>query len=288
MLAELLKRNYSQILAFSRIIRYWQWQDKIQALTIAALMFLLLTDNLQLQIRNTFIFILYLYFPFSYGYLLNSLADKSIDEQVGKDFLGKNNRSIILSLLFVSGALTLLFPILFQNRSIMVFTMVMFLITSFYSLGPVRLKERGGFGLIIASFTQRSPFLFFLFLFPVHVRLVLYLFGWLLCLGFITETTHQLGDYYNDLKTGTGTYASKQGLPKTKMIIQVLRFILLIYVLIPSIIFFFTASLNYLLLFLLLFIFSHEAIRFTMSQMEMSKRIGQNTAQESARLFDGI
>ena len=255
-----LRSFFSRLLEISRLIRYWQWQDKIRPLTVSVLILLLFTGQFMPQLKNFLLFEIYLYLTFTGSYLLNAYMDYKDDLSVGKRVGYLFNREATKIVIVGLAIVCLLFPALFADIRILVLNFFMFLLAVLYSCPPVRLKERGIWGLIAASFTQRSPLLFFVFLIPQAVHLILYIFVWQLLLGILREISHLVNDYENDVKTKTTTLAVQIGLPKMEKIVYVLVQFILIYVALPAGYGIFTQQLQGVILTLLLFVFSHEAI----------------------------
>ncbi len=261
-----------RILNVLELIRYWQWQDKIQTVLIAILSLIIFTNTLSLLWKEIIIFFCYFYAACSYGYLINLYFDEHVDKQAKKFPLLDFSSYFVKILIGITGILTLFLPFLFHNGSIILLSIIIFFMATFYSAPPLRFKNRDIWGLAVAAITQRLPFLFFVFLIPEHKTFTFYLFGWLLIIGFLIELAHQIDDYHNDLKTGIKTAGVSWGIKKTKKIIYALFIILIIYMAIPLIQLLTTQINQNIFLSLILFIFSMETIRTTMESIDRAYR----------------
>ena len=168
------------------------------------------------------IFVLYAITYFALGYIANDLSDIENDKKVGKRNafqeagIGKGMiLFIILSVLNIGIALAV-------SRSWVYILIIVFgyLLGIFYSFKPLRFKERGILGLIVASLCQRNLQLAIVpFLFNVNMAL----FALMNALSFINGIRyiliHQYSDYDNDIKSGTATFAVNKRQLTKKIII---------------------------------------------------------------------
>lgn len=197
---------------------------------------------------NIFIFLLFSIFSTSYGYLINDYADIDLDKEHGKDNTFENDskpKAFLISLLFLT--LSVFAGLRFSdNQNFALLWLFWIMITTFYSLPPIRLKERGKIGLLFVVFAQRLiPILlvFTAFNFEIGWELVL-LAVYVFFRGVSSDINHQLEDYENDITTGTSTFTVEQGKKKVRAI---LRFSLEAEkILLLSILFYFINSLSYL------------------------------------------
>ena len=242
------------------IIRYWNWQERIQSIMMATMLVLMNEYRVFVPWAQLIVFIAYLYCIYAYGYLLNVYADREADLKVQKTTFTRESKSMIRNWLIVLGMITLLTPVYFQNVYILLLTFFGVTAATLYSMRPIRLKEKGLIGLLIAAICQRLPFLFIMYIIPaVNFKLIIYLFGWLLIISFLIEISHQLSDHSNDLKTKTNTFVVMVGVEKTKAIIFYNSLILGVYLFLPVL----ENGFNGLFMTCLLFIFSHGAIAYT-------------------------
>ena len=267
-----LNQRFSKLNAFIHLIRYWQWQEKIQTITIAGLLLLIYTQSFFSQHKNLLILIFYLHVAFSYGYLLNSLGDRQKDLLIGRNHFGKFSENFIKILLIILGCATLAIPLIFRDTRITAINVFCVFLASVYSLKPWHLKERGGAGLLVATLTQRLPFLFFLSLLPNHTVFILFLFGWLLLVSLLVELAHQSSDYNNDVKTQTHSFLTRIGKQKAIDIIRSTFYLLIVYLALPIILCPVTYKLPIVSLSAILFIFSHNSIQYALSQISHLKR----------------
>lgn len=258
-----MKNILSYITPVFDLIRYWQWYDKVSTNILAALLLLIYTDNIYARTDELITFIMYLFIIYSYGYLLNSYTDRKEDMKVGKNYFGTfSERSVKIIILFL-GASTVIIPIFFIDVLIVALLMVGLLFATFYSLKPLRLKERGLLSIFIPTITQRLPFLFFFIIEPTNPHIFFYLMGWLVLIGLITEFAHQAGDYLNDKNTNVKTFAVRFGIPLTTKYVHAISALLIIYLTLPSLNF----SLQGVALTLILLGFSSGPIHFAQLQL---------------------
>lgn len=200
------------------LLRVREWIEKIQVNFLAALILLIFLPLNQRFFYSLIVFGIYQSFLICYGYVINSYADKELDARAGKHpevaYFSSHQLLLILSFL-AAGALGI--PLYLNDMKINALGLITFLLATFYSLKPIRFKERSILGLIIPAFTQRPLlFLFFAFLIPCNENLVFFLFGWLCFYGIIFIMTHQVFDYENDKRAGASTWALKVGKERAK------------------------------------------------------------------------
>ncbi len=194
-----------------------------------------------LFLRDSLLFLLFSIFATTYGYLINDYSDMELDRLHGKsntfeeDSKQKAGLIVVLTLL-----LALLTSIPFWNRPYFVgLTIFWFLITTFYSLPPIRLKERGTANIIFVVMAQRLLpvlILFSVFTFWSHA-LVITILIYVFFRGLSSDLNHQLEDYENDLQTGTRTFVVSKGYQRVQKIFWVslhLEKFLLVVVLIQA------------------------------------------------------
>ncbi len=179
------------------------------------------TDTFLIDI---FIFLLFSIFSTTYGYLINDYADIDLDKAHGKDNTFADDskpKAIIISFLFLALSVIAGMPFA-DNQDFALLWLIWILISTFYSLPPIRLKERGKIGLLFVVFAQR--------LIPILLVFTAFnfSFGWELTIlavyvffrGASSDINHQLEDYENDIATGTSTYTVKQGKQKVESIMR--------------------------------------------------------------------
>ncbi len=160
-------------------------------------------------------FILFSLLSTTYGYLINDYADRELDRQHGKRNTFENDSSqkarVILFSVFISSAI-LAIPFL-KNPAFVVLWGFWWFIATFYSLPPLRFKERGKLGLILVVLAQRVIPAMIVFAAFRFYRLpdVVILLNYILAKGFASDMNHQLQDYQHDVQTGTRTSAVTMG-----------------------------------------------------------------------------
>lgn len=194
------------------IIRYNSiWQN------LAGLFYIALTGRLfsLAFIGRVGLFILFSTIMTGYGYLVNDLADMELDRLHAKPnaFLGMRRGKAALIVL-AALAFGSLFGVPFLGRPWFVLLWLLWtLATTFYSLPPLRLKERGLVGLattIAAQQTLPTALLFAAFgQLTIWGALVFVLFATVR--GISSDVGHQMRDWSHDASTGTGTFAVQHG-----------------------------------------------------------------------------
>lgn len=171
------------------------------------------------------IFILFSIFSTTYGYLINDYADIDLDKAHGKDNTFKDDakpKAIVITMFFLGLSILCGLPFS-KNMDFALLWLFWIFISTFYSLPPIRFKERGKVGLIFVVFAQRLiPILlvFTAFNFPANWEMALMAI-YVFFRGASSDINHQYEDYENDVKTGTATFAVEQGKNK---IAKILRF----------------------------------------------------------------
>jgi 4-hydroxybenzoate polyprenyltransferase len=151
----------------------------------------------------------------AYGYTINNFADRKQDKKAGKH--PEIHHLSEIQLFFILGFLalgTVAIPMFFSLK-VKILGLLNFFLATFYSMRPIRFKERGLLGIIVPAITQRPLlFLFFAFLTNSDLLITLYLALWLSFYGIIIMLAHQIFDLENDKLSGTMTWAVKVGLEK--------------------------------------------------------------------------
>jgi len=194
------------------LIRYNSiWQN------IALLFYIGLTDDrLDLSyIRDVVLFLLLSLTGTAYGYLVNDLADVELDRRAGKaNVFHQSSRLQITGVMSFSVILLALLGLTFVRRPGFVpLWTAWFLATTFYSMPPARLKERGGLGLATTILAQQ----------PLPATMAVAALGarwswstWLFILyitlrGICSDVGHQMRDRVRDKAAGAHTFAVVQG-----------------------------------------------------------------------------
>jgi 4-hydroxybenzoate polyprenyltransferase len=174
--------------------------------------------------KDFFLFLLFSVFSTTYGYLINDLTDKELDKLHGKRNTFENDsrpKAFYIVLFFLT--LSILFGFRFlKNPFFLPLWVCWGLVATFYSLKPIRLKERGKVGLFFVVFAQRILPALLIFAAFNHYALtdVIVFTAYIFFRGLSSDLNHQLEDYLNDSGTGTGTYAVTAGLQKAKKVFR--------------------------------------------------------------------
>jgi len=207
------------------------------------------------------IFIVLSIFSTTYGYLINDLADKKLDEQHGKENTFKQDRNlkaVLIVLLFF--IISILFALPFRLNPYFTKLYILWLfISTFYSLPPLRFKERGKMGLLLVVLAQRVIPILLLFAALNFWQLpeIIIISVYILFRGLSSDINHQLSDYENDLRTGTKTSAVELGKDRLEKVFQYflnIEKVLLLAVLFTLFLKYFTISYPGFILFLFPFI----------------------------------
>lgn len=210
-----------------KLLRWKDWgKDKIPTFFMMAF-YVLLADHLfSLEyIWDFFLFAFFIVSLFIYGYMINDLADLELDISHGKPNAFKKFTKFQGVILFTGIIATMVFSgYHFRGRAYFLpILIVWFFLATFYSVRPIRFKERGLIGLIVPFVCQFTIPTILLFSAFSH-------FGQIDMLFFIVYTTtkgasldvgHQRYDYYRDLSTSTQTYGVRKGFEKISLIFRI-------------------------------------------------------------------
>jgi MoaA/NifB/PqqE/SkfB family radical SAM enzyme/4-hydroxybenzoate polyprenyltransferase len=199
----------------NELVRWSEWYNSKLPLIALISLYSILNKNLPLSLALkpyalTLIFVI-LYLAF--GYLINDLSDCEVDIKAGKiravHKLPKIWGWIIAIIISVIGILSL--SEYYDRPFVSILVCACYVLAVVYSLPPLRLKERGWWGLISASAAQRSlPALIAAAVFD-HINWDVGIFAILyLLIGLRWILIHQIEDFNNDLKTGVQTYVTQQ------------------------------------------------------------------------------
>jgi 4-hydroxybenzoate polyprenyltransferase len=207
----------SLIKAVKTFIRWRDWGfDKLPFFFLIAF-YISLTDGLLAAdfVPHFFAFVVLITSMAMYGFLVNDLGDIELDRRHGKRnaFLKLGSRKGALIVAAIVGAM-ILFALLFARQAwflpIFVFW---FLESTFYSLPPLRLKERGWPGIVASLTAQLSvPALMVCAAFD-HLSNwdVLVFLAYATFKGISQDVGHQRYDLARDAATGTATFGVRQG-----------------------------------------------------------------------------
>lgn len=200
-----------------KLIRWKEWKtSKLPLVFLFSYYILFVKRAFTFDILLTFFnFVGFMVFYASFGYMINDFSDIEIDKKAGKQKIIAQMKPIWVKMLLVCIALIgFLMTIPFwDNFIIPIIVVIMYFFCAFYSLPPLRFKEKGWFGLIVASITQRTfpallcSIIFGYFDWIIFLLLILYLI-----IGIRKIIVHQLKDYENDLKGKVQTYITSKRL----------------------------------------------------------------------------
>lgn len=190
-------------------------------------------------VADIFLFLGLSIFSTTIGYLVNDLSDRELDKKHGKSNTFQDDSTgkavfVISIMLFIA----VLFGIRFFYKPIFLGAWLLWLFLAvFYSLPPLRFKEKGPLGLILVVLAQRGlPAILILLAFDSdYYQIWLLWFFYVLFRGLSSDISHQLQDSESDKKTDTKTAAVTLGRQKLSEIFRwILRIekILLLFLLI--------------------------------------------------------
>ncbi len=206
-----------QLISVSRVHEWW---DKLHTVLVVTLVLLVLRPCTENCLWLLPVLAVYMAFLGSYAYALNSFSDREHDRKAGKrrELESISDRQLLCASCFWGfGAFTI--PLLFSDSRISMLGLVTFLLATFYSVKPLRLKERGMLGIVVPALVQRPlPFLFIVLLIAPHSVLSWYLLGWLMMVGLTMMFAHQLQDFKCDRNAHVATWAQRAGFYQSRRI----------------------------------------------------------------------
>ncbi len=175
-------------------------------------------------IADSFILIIFSIFATTYGYLINDYSDIDLDRLHGKSNTFESDskaKALVVIILITLLSIVSCYPF-WRNSYFVLWAVSWFAIATFYSLKPVRLKERGTVGIVFVVMAQRvlpALIIFAVFGFTRRTDIALLLL-YILFRGFSSDVNHQLSDYEKDRQTGTTTFAVAKGYRRVYRIFQ--------------------------------------------------------------------
>ncbi len=173
-------------------------------------------------VADLILFLLFSIFSTTYGYLINDFSDIDLDRIHGKNNTFENDskaKAVLVVMLFL--VISIIIGCRFiGNPLFMIFWMFWGLAATFYSLRPIRLKERGKAGLIVVVLAQRGLPALLMFSAFNHYNLVdiIVFSSYIFFRGLSSDLNHQLADYSNDSDTKTSTFAVTAGESKAQKV----------------------------------------------------------------------
>lgn len=154
---------------------------------------------------------------------INDICDQKEDEAAGKTrwigYLPKYMGILISILLVVAGLITVILAS-GSVKVILSYTATVIL-GLFYSLRPVRFKERGIWGLFVYALSATIIYVLVPWTwFDSSLIVLIFLFFTVMSDKWVQLNFHQVVDYQADLKSGTRTFAVRVGLIRTRSILR--------------------------------------------------------------------
>lgn len=166
-------------------------------------------------VYDTLVFMVFAIVSSVYGYLVNDCGDSDIDQRQGKpnafSSVGRFRAScIVAGILALDAALALRFV---SRPCFLHLWLAWVLMSTFYSLPPIRFKERGVAGLIIPAVAQQTlPVIIVFSVYDYFVPMdMIVLASFPTIKGISLILRHQLNDVEKDLSTDTRTFTATVG-----------------------------------------------------------------------------
>jgi len=221
--AEPIANSHPRFLqSIGELIRWQEWYDSKVPLLFVCFYHLCLVESPPTdQVLPKFAVVtgfasLYL----AFGYYINDFSDREGDILAGKKkLIAHLPDQIVIGSLCLLGLAGMAIPFTqVHDYPLAVWLAgVAYFFAIFYSMSPIRFKERGVWGLVVSATAQRSLPVLFVFAIFNHFALDTWLFFLLFCLiGVRWILVHQLIDLKNDLKVGTRTFTTRLGCKRTK------------------------------------------------------------------------
>jgi len=245
------------------LTRFYDWIDKVWLILSAGLVLLLYSSRDEGTYMIFVLFGIYQCVSIGYGYAVNAYADLKEDLASGKDRGVSHFSRAWLFLIYGSLALLMLvIPLSFLRWDVAALGLVNLFIATFYSVRPIRFKERGLWAIVMTGIPQRSfVFLFLALLLPGNEALKALLFAWLGLQGLIMEIGHQLFDYGKDREAGVRTWTVTVGPETSRRLGLVLLLLFLLACACPLLLY--TLWEGLFLVFYMIFFSTHSIYYFT-------------------------
>ena len=218
-----------------KFTRFLSWVPTIQQNLIAALLLVMLSTVSAEYFIYFLFFVVIQIFLLAYTFIINDVGDKEIDIKAGKlkPIQGYSKKKILLILgVFTVGSLFI--PLGLGSFSVKVVSITTFLLLTFYSIKPLRFKERGIWGIVVADGAQRSAlFLIFGIFISAQPFLIAFFMGWLFLIGFQDELNHQLVDIDDDKESGVHTWVQQVGYAAGRKLLVIFLVFSLAYLILP-------------------------------------------------------
>ena len=219
-----------------RLVRVQNWWDKLLHLAGSAFLLWIYSGRIRVDVIGFFVYLAAVVCLLMGGYTMNDAADLPQDTAVGRRNMPQRMHSFIISLAALMTSLILICAITSEMLP-GVITVATILIGVEYSLPPMRFKERGIWGVIVGSATQKPAiFLIFVTIICVWNWLSAVLTVWLFCGGMLGMLGHQILDYHNDLTSGVRTFVVRHG-PRLAMLLSMVCATLIIMTIMAPLVF---------------------------------------------------
>ncbi|MBZ9571911.1 UbiA family prenyltransferase [Patescibacteria group bacterium] len=163
-------------------------------------------------IPDFFILVASIFFFFSFSVLINDYIDMPYDIKVKKKRVVHKLPKFHIFILLIFTFILCLITAFLIGKFYSILYFIGFILAIFYSVFPIRLKERGFLGILTDVIIELIPVLFIFsvfsyFGFDAIVFILFYLF-----VQITSMIEHQIKDYDSDLKTHTNTFTVEKGL----------------------------------------------------------------------------
>lgn len=219
-----------------QLVRIQNWWDKLLHLAGSAFLLWIYSDSIRVDVTGFMVYLAAVVCLLMGGYTMNDASDLSQDTATGRESMPQRKHSLILSLAALMTSLILICAITIEMLP-RVITAATILIGVEYSLPPMRFKERGIWGVIVGSATQRPAiFLIFVAIICVWNWLSAVLTVWLFCGGMLGMLGHQILDYHNDQISGVRTFVVRHG-PRLALLLSMVCATLIIITIMAPLVF---------------------------------------------------
>lgn len=215
-------RVATDVTALNRLTRYQHWQVKLADLS------LFVGYALAVQLPSSRLFLTGCLCLSAcaalavFGYAWNDACDAGPDSQAGKDRpVRSQSRAIALFALAV--AIVFLAAVARVDALLLALAFAAVLLAWAYSGRPLRLKERGGLGLLAGALAQRTlPAVFIAVAFELSVLQTVPWLVWMTCWGLRGMVIHQAQDAEHDRLSGLATWGARAEPREPERLIAVL------------------------------------------------------------------
>lgn len=209
----------------ARISRWQRWAGSKLPMLLAAFVVAVLSNEVTLDVAvvGALQLAAHVLGYATFGYVANSFADVREDVRSGKGsvFAGwsAERAAGVVGVAAVAGLVPLFLPPMGRNLALLS-GVISVVVAAAYSLRPIRLKERGVFGVLSSALAQRTlPTLTIMLYFgSLTVPLALFVLMSLL-VGVRFILVHQADDVISDQITGTRTFATRIGVHRTEELV---------------------------------------------------------------------